>query len=480
MSNTVTEHLEPQAFFYWFEKISQIPHGSGKEQQLAAFLADYAKARSFPCRQDAIGNLLMCVPATAGYEEVPTVLFQAHMDMVWAKAPGVEFDFETQPLRLAIDGDRLHAQGTTLGADNAVGMATMLALGDAKDIPHPALEFLFTVQEEVGMLGILAFEMQKLKARRMVNMDCGDSHVLGVSGAGRVFAQIDKTYPLHAVPRDNTCLRIELGGGLGGHSGLEIHKGRCCAGNAMGELLTVLEPFGAMLCSLEARGPILKSAAAVVAVPEARAEAAKAALQAHFALLRQAHAQADPGLWLKLTAAEAETAVAPQATQDIGQVLSLLRTMRYRAEAEDPTVTVTSGGIDRVCLAEGVLELVYGFRSSSDADQALLVHRHTQMAKAFGMELRQTSGYPGWPEKKTSPFREKFLRHHEAIFGRGMELERVPGGIECGVVVAAIPDMDAVGLAPTSRGAHAPHEYLSISEVEPYWTLLKAVLADKT
>lgn len=480
MSYAVTANLEPRAFFCWFEEISKIPHGSLKEQKLMAFLEAYAKERGFFCETDGIGNVYMQVPATAGYEEVPSVLFQAHTDMVWAKAPDVEFDFETQPLRLAIDGDKLHAQGTTLGADNAVGIATMLALGDTEDIPHPPLEFLFTVQEEVGMFGVRAFDMGKIKSRRMINMDCGDSHVLAVSSAGRVHTQIRKTYAAAAVPADHACLRLHISGGLGGHSGLAINKGRCCAGNAMGDLLVALEEIPVRLCTMAADGPILKSCTATVALPQDKLEEAADILNARFAEIQAVHIHADPDIKLEIEACQAASnAIDAQATMDIAQVLSLLRTMQYRVDCDDPAIIITSGAVGDLSLQDGAWKMSYGFRSSLDADQEMLIQRHTRLAKQFGMALERRDGYPGWPERQDSAFRAKFIRLHEKLFGEGMALERVPGGIEVGVVVAAIPDMDPVGIAPTARGAHTPQEHLFISQVEPYWTLLKAVLAEK-
>ncbi len=480
MDNAVTAGLEPQGFFHWFERISRIPHGSGKEQQLAAFLQDYAQQRGYFCTPDAAGNLFMTVPATAGYEAEAPILFQAHMDMVWAKAPDVEFDFETQPLRLKVDGDRLHAQGTTLGADNAVGMATMLALADTGDIPHPPLEFLFTSREETGMHGIRAFDMTKIRARRMVNMDCGDSHVLGVSGAGRVSARIEKACPTEPLPKGWSCLQLRLGGGLGGHSGLEIHRERCCAGNAMGELLCSLADLPVQLCAMEGRGAILQSCSAVVALPAEALADAVTKLRAQFALIADVHKCSDPHIHLDIApCSPPSAAVTARQTLEIAQVLRLLRSARYRCAHNDTAITVTSGSWSVLQLENGSLRLDYGFRSSLDADMTLLVQRHTALAKAFGLELKVLDGYPGWLERELSPFRDKFQRLHTALFGAEMELERVPGGIEVGIVTAAIPDMDPVGIAPTSRGAHSPTEYLCISEAEPYWRLLTAVLAEK-
>ncbi len=480
MSHAVTEKLEPQAFFYWFEQIAQIPHGSGKEQKLAAFLEEYAHARGISVETDGLGNVLMRLPAAEGYGQEPPVLFQAHMDMVWAKDPEVDFDFETQPLRLAVSGDHLHAQSTTLGADNAVGMATMLALGDARDIPHPPLEFLFTVQEETGMHGIRGFDMKKLRARRMINMDCGDSHVLGVSSGGRLCVRAEKTCTAAPPSQDTVGLSVYIHGGTGGHGGLDIHRGRCCAANAMGILLAALEDIPVALSRLEGTSPIMKACSAVLAVPEKYAQRAAELLRERFGLLQEKHRQTDPALGLTVETVPApETAVEPGITQGIIQLLQTLSSQVYYTDPRDPAIIVTSGVWSSLHLEGGKLALSYSYRSSSEALSQQLFQAHSRLAAQYGLELKQADGYPGWQERARSPFRDQFLRHHEALFGQPMALERVSGGIEVGIITAAIADMDAVGIAPTSRGAHTPTEHLLISQVADYWTLLKAVLADK-
>ena len=226
------ENLEPQAFFRWFAAISQIPHESKKEEKLIAFLTDFFESRKISVEKDKLGNVLARLPATPGYEDQPAILFQAHMDMVCRKDDGVEFDFDNDPIELVIDGNLLRANGTTLGADNAVGMATMLAIADDPELPHPVLELLFTVCEEQGMVGIKNFDFTKIKARRMINMDCGDSHVIAICSAGKIQTEIHRQYELTPVSEEEKVLRVRIDGGLGGHSSLCADKNRCCCARA--------------------------------------------------------------------------------------------------------------------------------------------------------------------------------------------------------------------------------------------------------
>lgn len=463
--------LEPADFYRWFAEICRIPHGSYNEQKLIKFLENFAADRNIPFQKDAAGNLLMQIAAAKGYEDQPAVLFQAHMDMVWAKDPDVEFDFATQPIALQVCGDRLTAPGTTLGADNAVGMATMLALADG-NYPHPPLELLFTVAEEVGHVGIRQFDMKKLKARRLINMDCGDSHVLCVSSAGKSYGEINHSFSLQSIPAGYGGLQVEISGGLSGHGSLDANKFRCCAANALGDLLTGLQDF--RLCCIRGSKAIMPEASAIIAVPED----IRATLTHRFNGIATIYAQTDPGIRLTLSSCQLpEQALDGESSCRAAQVLSLLRTTQYRTDENGSTVTV--GVINKVDLTDGEFSLNYSVHSTNAADQQLQYARCAATVALLGMELELKVGYSGWPERKDSPFRDKFQAVHNALFGKDLEIERCPGGIESGDIVSQIPDMDAIGIAPTARGAHTPGEYLLIDEVMPYWKLLTTVLAQK-
>ena len=287
------DNLEPAAYFRWFGEIAAIPHGSRKEQQLTAWLQKFAADRGIPCELDRAGNLLMELRAHAGYEDQPAILFQAHMDMIWKADEGVDFDFATQPLDLYVEGDCIRARGTTLGADNAVGLATMLALADDPTIPRPALQLLFTVAEEVGMVGIRAVDPATITARRMINMDCGDSHVLCVSSAGTNDLGIDHTFPTEAPCGQG--LRITLSGGKGGHPSICANAGRFCAAGAFGDLLSALPAF--RLCSLTGSEAIMGWGEAVILAPEG----SEASLQRQFDAIASIYAQTDEGIRMALT-----------------------------------------------------------------------------------------------------------------------------------------------------------------------------------
>lgn len=463
--------LEPAGFFRWFGEVSAIPRGSCQEDKIAAFLEDFAARRNFPHETDEAKNVLIRVPASPGYENQPSFLFQAHTDMVWSKKPGVDFDFKTQPIDLQVQGDRLVANGTSLGADNAVGVATMLALADGND-PHPELELLFTAAEEVGMAGIRSFDMAKLKSRRMVNMDCGDSHVLCVTSAGSITGQIKKEYSLAPIPAGWQGWKLRLSGGKGGHAGLAANKSLACGGNLLGDLLLGMD---VRLCAAAGKKAIIQSADAfIAAAPDAQAQ-----LQARFAALKSIYQNTDPDWQLELAPAVMEHALSAQDSAHVILALSTLRTGQFRCDGNSPQVIMTSGQMRGFCLEDGHLQIDFAVRSACDAEQDLLFARYQALLKGMGMELTELSRYSGWQENPDSQLRRQFMAAHQRLFGCPMEIERVHGGIEVGIILGSIGDMDAVGIAPTARGAHTTGEYLLIDEVMPYWQLLTAVLAQK-
>ncbi len=484
MTDSVLSTLSPHEFFHWFEIISSIPRGSSKEGRFIAFLQEFAQERGLPCEVDDGGNVFMRVPASPGYEDVPGILFQAHMDMVWVKDAGVDFDFETKPIHMEIRDGFLAAKGTTLGADNGVGLATMLAIADSSEIRHPSLEFLFTTEEEIGLVGIRKFDYGKILSRRMINMDCGDSHVIAVSSAGSAKMRIEADLQTETVTRDSQpvcALTVRVSGCKGGHSGLQIHHGGACAANAMGSLLAAVSSDISRIYAIRsAEKPILKWCEADLIVPGKSRKALETALTDRFSVIRKAYEATDPEIALEIRETEIPANVLSAVDSErVKLLLQLFQTGPYKTNPEDHSILITSGNIGRVVLTEGHLLLNFNIRSSEDNDKSLRVLRYQQLAHTLGMKLELLDAYSGWPEKEKSHFRDQFVRAHERLFGYVPAWERVHGGIEVGMITGAIPEMDAVGIAPTSRGAHTTEERLYINEVAPYWELIKEVLAEK-
>ena len=480
--------LQPEPFFYWFGEISACPRPSGNEKALIEYLKEYAAERKFDCDVDEAGNVFIKVPGTEGYEEDPAFLMQAHMDIVPVKDEGVDFDFDTQPMNLTREDDRIFCPGTTLGADNGVGIATMLAFADSltdEPIPHPPLELLFTVEEETGMKGIKRFDCSKITARKMLNCDSGDPHRVAVCCGGNSKSKIEKVFETASVPADWTVMHINLTGGKGGHSGGMINKGRACAANNMGELLTALMTDGIAfrICSLKSSKPaIIKACEAVIAVPAEAAASAEDCLQACFAQIRGVYKNSDPGLALEINEADCGTqpsAISAEGSERVAQCLLYLETAMYRSHYEFTQSAVTGGSIGAAELTEGKFKVEFSVRSSINEDLRLKFNKYVLKMKLLGLELVEYDSWLGWVEEPVSPLRDAVLEAHKELFGYEMMTSRGIGGIEVGAIKTAIPDMDAVAFAPYSTGAHTTGEWLSVSRVQPFWDLVKKMILAK-
>ncbi len=481
--------LQPEPFFYWFGEVSACPRPSGNEKALIEYLKDYAAERGLPCDVDEAGNVFIKVPSTEGYEDYPPFLIQGHMDIVPVKDEGVEFDFDTQPMNLVVEGDKLYAPGTTLGADNGVGLATMLALGDTladEIIPHPPLELLFTVGEEIGMKGIKRFDCSKITARRMLNCDSGDPHRVAVCCGGMSRSRIDKEFEVSPLDEGWKALHISLTGGLGGHSGSMINKGRACAANNMGELLTALMSDDRIpefrICSLKSSAPtITKACEAVIVVPADAAGDAEECMKERFALIKGVYKNSDPDLILDIAAAETPSAaISAEDSERVAQCLLYLETAMYRSHYQFTQSAVTGGSIVSPELtADGKFKVEFNVRSSINEDRLLKFEKYVLKMKMLGLDLVEYDSWLGWVEEPVSPLRDAVLAAHQELFGYEMTTGRGIGGIEVGEIKTAIPEMDAVAFAPYSAGAHTTKEHLLISQVQPFWDLLKKVILVK-
>ena len=475
------EHYEPQKFFHWFEKITQIPRPSFHEEKIGDFLEDFAKDHHLAYTRDGMHNILMRLPASRGYENEPPLLLQSHTDMIAEKEAGVAFDFCNDPLRLKVVGNELRAQGTTLGADDAGGMAMMLAVADSPDLPHPALELLFTSQEEVGLIGIQAFDLSQIKARRMLNLDCGRMHNISVSSAGALPLSVTEQFPLTAA--QGALLSLVISGGSGGHAGLLIHKNRACAANVLGEMLVELgKTCPLRLVSLNTpRQAILEEMEASFAIPQAHAEEAVQALRETFDRIKKRHQLTDPRLCLTVTAGDCreQNALSPEDSMRAARLMFMLRTGVKKHDGEDPQIVLTSAAISGVKLREGSLRLNYTIRAVEDQDSALQYALAAETIRLLNFTVTAGKGYPGWPKQHQSPLLDMMDRVHERLFGYAPGHRYIHGGIEVGVIMGAIPDMDAAGMLPSMDNAHTPREVLYIDQVPDYWKLLTAILAEK-
>lgn len=480
--NEVFKGFEPQSFFYWFDEISRIPRGSKTEQAIGDYIMGFAAKRGLSAERDVLGSILVRVPASKGYENEPVLLLQAHLDMVWATAPGVSHDFTKDPIGYRIENGGLYGNGTNLGSDNGIGIAFMLAIADGNEFVHPELELLFTVQEEIGLIGMKNFDMTKLRARRMINTDCGKSHMVCVSSVGCKINSVNEQMPV-TDSEGLTGIRVVITGGLGGHGGLDAHRNRMDAASLMGELLSQLDrSLGVRLASIEMEGGYIhRGGTAALACPTENVQTAAIALRGFAKESLTRYFENDPGVTVTIETVGAECLkpVSEADTQRIIRLLLLIPSGALRHDALDLEYVITSSGTTKASLTEGAFSVTYSTRSAIDIERDLWDRRFSEICRLLGFEPVFNRGYGGWPERKDSVLQKKIRACHERLFGNEIAVEHIHGGIEASYVIMAHPDMDIIGISPTAFGAHTLNEHIVLSEVGDFWTLMKAFLAER-
>ncbi len=475
------EGLKPAGFFKWFEEITRIPHRSGHEEKIAAFLEQFAAERGLECLRDSLNNVLIRVPATPGYENEPSILLQGHMDMVWAKDATATIDLETDPLELCIIGNKLKAKGTTLGADDGVAIATMLAIADDATIAHPALECFCTVEEETGLIGVRNADLSMIKSRRMINLDSGSSHEICVSSVGMKMLSFEKAFDCCA-KGDLTQLHLNLFGGLGGHAGIESHKNRACCINIMGELLFMLgREMPVYLSEIKTEGPSIHGACeACVSVPIGRVAAAEALLQTLFCEINSRYQKSDPNLQFAMTVCEEEKPVlSAEDSANIIRTMFLLHTGVRKSDEEDLYKIITSITYSKISLQQGEFKAAYSIRSLDESLSNLWYYRTEELLRMLGFQVTTVHQFTAWPGNGNQVMQDRFARAHRQLFGKDIQILHLHASVEANVLIGKFPDMDAVGIQPTAEDFHTPKETLFIDQVQPFWDLLLAVLAQK-
>ena len=477
----VLENLKPKGFFKWFEEITRIPHGSGHEERIAAFLENFAAERGLACMRDEMNNILFRVPATPGYENEPSVLLQGHMDMVWAKDATATVDLETDPLELCVCGNELKAKGTTLGADDGVAIATMLAIADDDTIAHPALECLCTVEEETGLIGIRNADLSVIKSRRMINLDAGNSHQICVSATGAKMVAFEKKYNSFT-QTGLQQLHINISGGLGGHAGILSHKNRACCINIMGELLFMLSrQMPVYLGEIIAEGPSIHgSCEAYASVPAERVAEAEGLLQAQFCDINGRYVKTDPNLALAVSAQEKTKAIlSAEDSANIIRLMFLLHTGVRKSDADDLNIIITSITFSKISLQNGELKAGCSIRSLDNSVRDMWYCRTEEWLRLLGFQAHIQHAFTAWPGSENCVMRDRFTKEHKRLFGEEIDILHLHASIEANMFLGQFPDMDAVAIQPTAVDFHTPNETLYIDQVQPFWDLLLAVLAQK-
>ncbi len=477
------ESLQPQPVWQIFSEMSKIPRGSGNEAAVMAMLAQWATRQGFLAKRDPVGNMLVSIPATPGHAEAAPLLIQGHVDMVCEKNAATKHDFTRDPIKLQVAGDWVTAGGTTLGADNGIGVAMGLALGVDGSVNHGPLEVLLTVDEERGLTGAAGVEAGFFKARRMINLDSEEDDAIFIGCAGGRDTMLTLTTTQARIPKDSAARKVTIGGLLGGHSGLDINRHR---GNAIKILTRALQAAAVEMevrlvtcVGGSMRNAIPREALATVVIPNKQSRRFKKLVEGTVARIKDEElAGSDVGLEVKVTAVQAARSCSLTSSQ---HALDLLAALPNGVTAMSQTLAglvETSTNLGVVATAGAKIQVVCCSRSSVMSALDGLAAQHAALGRLAGATVEQPPGYPGWQPNLASELLAVTRRKYQQTFGHEAELKAIHAGLECGLLTEKYPELDIVSFGPNIEGAHSPDERVSIPSVQKIWKLLTALVAD--
>lgn len=478
----ILDGLEPRSVFRIFEAICAIPHGSGNTDALSAWVADFAAAHALAHRRDELGNVVVFAPAAPGYENAPPVIVQGHLDMVCVTAPGVEKDMTREGLDLFVEGDAVGARGTSLGGDDGIAVAMILALLDDPTLPRPALEAVFTVGEETGMGGARGLDVSCLQGRTLLNLDSEDEGVFTVACAGGARFTLRRAAMRETA--EGRMLHVAVEGLRGGHSGTEIDAGRGNANVLLGRLLAALNDAAPLrLVSVSggtAENAIPSVCSAEIAAAEGDVMALLDAADRLCASLRREFAATDPGLRLRAEVGP-YAEVAAMTAEETARFIRTLRGAPNGVQAMSaafPGLVETSLNLGLLSADENGWALTFSLRSSAPDGKKLLKTALRDLAMQVNAETEERGDYPAWPWREASPLRERMVRIYERLFGAAPQVVSIHAGLECGILAEKLPGLDCVSIGPDITDIHTPKERLHIASTARTWEFVKEILKE--
>ena len=480
MHNPISE-LEPRVMWQHFADLNAVPRPSKKEERVIAFMKDFGERLGLETRVDGVGNVIIRKPASPGMEDRVTVVLQGHLDMVHQKNADTDFDFGTQGIDMYIDGDWVKARGTTLGADNGIGVASAMAILASDDIQHPPIEALFTVDEETGMTGAMGLEGGLLDGDILLNLDTEDDNEITIGCAGGVDVTVTGSYPQERPARNAMAFQISVKGLTGGHSGMDIHRGRGNANKLINRLLFLAaEQCGLRVASIDAgglRNAIPREAFATVVVGSSEELDFRALVASEADVLKNEYASTDPGLEVTLEPVDTPDKVMARDFQD-----KLLRAVWacpngiFRMSPDIENLVQTSNNLARVRVSEGSYKVLCLTRGSLDTEKMDLARAIRCTFELIGADVAFGGAYPGWTPRPNAPIVKMMSALYEEMFGEKAPVLACHAGLECGILGTNYPEMQMISFGPNIRGAHSPDEKVQISSVQKYWGYLMEAL----
>lgn len=475
--------LEPKSVWTNFERLNEIPRPSKHEERVREFMVNFGKSLNLETLTDSIGNVLIRKPATAGMENRATLVLQSHLDMVHQKNNDTNFDFSTQGIQTLINGDWVKANGTTLGADNGMGVAAIMALLESTTIPHPELEALFTIDEETGMTGAKNLEPGFVKGKILLNLDTEEDNELTIGCAGGVDTNTNYNYSTEAVFDSAQGFLVTVKGLKGGHSGMDIHKGLGNANKLMNRLLYAMNQTEAMrIFSVDGgslRNAIPRESNAVVVVNSSKLSTVEAAFNTVKAQILEEYKLVEPNLSISFTATETPSEMMVAADQT--KILNTLYAMPngvFRMSPEIEGLVETSSNLARVIIKNGDFITQSLQRSSVESTKQDIAQAIRATFENMGATVENDGDYPGWAPNSASAILKVMENQYRKVFNEEPHVNACHAGLECGIIGAHYAGMDMISFGPTIRNAHSPDECVSISSVQKFWKFLLQTLAD--
>ena len=480
MSNEI-RNLEPKIIWNHFADLNAIPRPSKKEEQVIEFMMNFGKNLHLETFTDSVGNVIIKKPATKNFEDRKTIVLQSHLDMVHQKNSSTIFDFENEGINMFIEEDWVTADGTTLGADNGMGVAAIMAVLSSKEIEHPTIEALFTIDEETGMTGAMGIKPGLLEGDILLNLDTEEDDEIGMGCAGGVDITATRKYSEESTPDNAKGFSITVKGLNGGHSGMDIHKGLGNANKIMNRLLFEgFTKFGLRISEINGgslRNAIPRESKAIVSIDAVSMEIFLKEIQQLITRIKNEFLTVEPNLIIEI-----QKVTTPEKVMEVGVQENFTKAIYtslngvYRMSPTISGLVETSNNIARVIAKEGSIKINCLTRSSSDSSKQDLTNSLKSAFELAGFDIEVSGEYPGWQPNIHSKILEVVSNIYEELHGKKARIAACHAGLECGILGQNYPTMDMVSFGPTILGAHSPDEKVSISSTQKFWNFLQEIL----
>lgn len=476
MSISVRE-LEPKELWNHFSDLNAIPRPSKNEARIIEFIIQFGKKLGLDTSKDEIGNVIIKKPASKGMENKTTVVLQSHLDMVHQKNADTTFDFNTQGIEMFIEEDWVKAKGTTLGADNGIGVASIMTILSSSEIAHPPIEALFTIDEETGMTGALNLKGELLKGKILLNLDTEDDNELTIGCAGGIDVTATGSYTHEAVPPNSSIYKVFVKGLTGGHSGMDIYKGRGNANKIMNRLLILAsEKFGIQISSIDGgslRNAIPRESVSELVLPEKEEIDFESFINIIAKEIIAEHKTTDPNLSIDIEKIEATKRVLQKGFQSkLMKSIYACANGVYRMSPDILHLVQTSNNLARVLVRDGEYSIQCLTRSSVDSEKMDLANAIKYTFELIGARIAFSGSYPGWTPKPDASIVKIMSKLYKKLYKENALVNACHAGLECGILGANYPEMEMISFGPNIRGAHSPDEKVQISSVQKYWAFL--------